>query len=353
MSVTRIYTNENAMFAARNFEIVGRNMSTTLERLSTGLRINKAADDPSGMALATNYERQIRGTQTAITNAEDTLNMLRYADEALNGISELMIRMSDLSLKAANEAVVTSADQADLSTEFKALKEAIASRTKAIAYNGRALFVGSYTGYSANGLSHYYLSKNAAATYRWCATMKSVGRPTSAVFAYGSNSGGLFAQIGADNGAAYRLTIIFGTINLTALNLTRMVFSTFTDDYGGGPRTFYVGGFGSATLGTSVKANASYARKWKERVDSAINTIGNIQAAVGIMEQRIETMIDGLTSEEVNLSAAKSRVMDADMAQEISELVRLQVISQAGLAALSQANIQPQQLLSLLGVAMS
>lgn len=349
MSISRVNTNENALMALRNLGIIERDLTNTLERLSSGLRINKAADDPSGLQIATNYQRQIQGTRTAILNAEDTLNMLRYADEALGGIEDLMIRMGDLCLRAANEAVVTSADQFNFGYEFQELKDAIKDRAAAVAYNGRRLFVGSYARMSTQ-YTYYYLSANATGSYRWSATFPILGLTASIVFPYGQNAGGMNAQIGPDNADYYRFTVMFGTVTLTALNLTRQVNAPYTDEWGLTLTAFY-GGFGSATTGTSVKVNASYARQNHSLVEDAMDTLGDVRLAVGMMEQKIESMIDALTSEEVNLSAAKSRILDADMAQEISDLVRFQVISQAGIAALAQANIQPQSLLSLLGAA--
>ncbi|MFH1538421.1 MAG: flagellin, partial [bacterium] len=329
----------------------------TLERLSSGLRINKAADDPSGLQVATNFQRQIQGTRTAIQNAEDTLNLLRYADEALGGIEEVMIRMGDLCLKAANEAVVTSAEQYDLGAEFRSLKDAIGARANAIAYNGRRLFVGSYTANS--NIDYKWLSKDANMTYVWNVSTLSRGVAANAVFVYGKNDGGMNAQIGPDNAAYYNFTVVFGTVTLTALGLTYRfsganavgapAISTFDDGFSAAPLTVFFGAFGSAATGTSVKDNARFALQYKSVMNDAMDKIGDARLAVGMLEQKIESMIDALSSEEINLSAAKSRILDADMAQEISDLVRFQVISQAGIAALAQANMQPQAILSLLG----
>lgn len=352
MSIARVNTNENALMAQRNLGIIERDLTNTLERLSSGLRINKAADDPSGLQIATNYQRQIQGTRTAIMNAEDTLNMLRYADEALGGIEDIMIRMGDLCLKAANEAVVTSAEQFNLGAEFKSLKDAINDRAQAIAYNGRRLFVGSYTGLT-DKYTYYRLSANAVGSFSWRATCPVIGDTSKAVFVYGENAGGMNAQIGPDNAAYYNFTVIFGTVTLTALNLTRQVKNSYADR-GAYNTMIYYGGFGTANIGsggagTSVKTNAGYALQYKSVMNDAMDKIGDVRLAVGMLEQKIDSMINDLTSEEVNLSAAKSRILDADMAQEISDLVRFQMISQAGIAALAQANMQPQALLSLLG----
>jgi flagellin len=240
------------------------------------LRINWAADDPSGLAIAKGMEAQIGGIRTAVQNAEDGINLIRTADGSLAATHEILLRMRDLAVRAANEATLTSADMTRLDNEFQSLVAEIDRKADAVTFNTKNLFNGDY-------------------------------------------AGGLVLQIGADNAATFQLTVTIQSLSSAAgLGL----------------------GNDLTTLGNAQSAITA--------VQSAIDIISDVRSNLGIQERRLSYIIDDLKAADINISAAKSRIMDADMAVEISEFTRLQILQQSGTAILAQANAQPQSILQLL-----
>jgi len=271
-----VNTNISALVGLNNLRLTGLGLQTSLERLSSGLRINKEADDPSGLALAKGMEAQIGGIRAATENAEDANSLIETADGALAETHDILMRMRDLSVRAANSAVWTSSQLQMMADEFDSLQSEIDRKSTAVTFNTKVLFDGTF---------------DAALT----------------------------VQVGPDNGAQFEIGISINAMQATVLGL---------------------GATGSQLL-TAAAANISI-------VNSAIDRVSNARAALGITERRLDHIIDDLAAEDINISAAKSRIMDADLAQEISEFTRLQILQQSGTAILAQANAQPQSVLQLL-----
>jgi len=284
MSVTRIYTNPEAMMARRNLGQVEDQLGTTIRHLSTGLRITRGADDPSGLALAGKFDAQMRGTTVAIQNAEDALSMLTLADDTINTMMDLLQRARDLAVRSASQATMTTTQRYDLEKEIVRIKAEINRQAQAVTFNGKQILGG--------GLSQARI------------------------------------QVGADNNANQRITLSvpllsWGNVGNGALMLNLVRVSTAT----------------AAQSAITLLDSAT----------GGIAKLASLQAAIGVQERNLQYIIEDLSSAEYNMAAAKSRIMDADMAQEISDLARLTILTQSGVAALAQANMQPQAILTLLG----
>ena len=307
-----INTNISALIGLNNLRNTGLGLQTSLERLSSGLRINKGADDPSGLAIAKHMEAQINGIRMATQNGEDGINLIHTADGSLAETHDILMRMRDITVRAANQATLTSGDLTRLNKEFVALTAELQRKSQAVTFNNKVLFSGGF-------------------------------------------SAGQVLQIGPDNGLNHRLTIYIGAMTLTGLNLVSSP-ATVNETWGGQTLTLPDGttinnviGFASGVAGSYTIADSiSYAMKAIDAVNSAINIVSDARAFLGIQERRIGHIIDDLKAEDINISAAKSRIWDADMATEISDFTRLQILQQSGTAILAQANAQPQSVLQLL-----
>lgn len=276
-----INTNIQSLTGLNNLRITNLGISGSLEKLSSGFRINKAADDPSGLAIVTGMTAQIRGIRMAVQNAEDTINLIQTADGALKETDEILQRMRELAVRAANEAVLTTADRTKLNQEFSSLMSELTRKAQAVTFNTKTILNG------GDSLS--------------------TGAP---------------AQIGPQNTATHRLTIKIPTTlpsKLAGNNLETM------------------------KLTTTAKAQSAI-----QVVNSAIISIAAIRSGLGTLQRRLGHIINDLTSEDINISAARSRIRDTDFAAQISEFTKLQILQQSGTAILAQANAQPQSVLQLL-----
>jgi len=205
---------------------------------------------------------------------------------------DILMRMRDLAVRASNEAPLTTADRDRLNREFRSLKWELQRKSEAVTFNTKTIFDGTFSGaLSSPLLSH-----------------------------------GLALQVGPDNGTQYRLTVFIPEMGLSGLGLS--------NTGGGGTR---------ATLSTLGEARSAI-----DLVQAAIDEVSQVRANLGIQERRLQHVIDDLAAEDINISAAKSRIYDADMAVEIAEFTRLQILQQSGTAILAQANAQPQSVLQLL-----
>jgi len=299
MSITSINTNVAALMAQAQIGAIGTSLQTTMQRLATGLRLNSGADGPADYGLAKGMEARLRGIAQASSNAQDALNMLAYADNALNEGTSILQRMNDLAVRASNQAILSSANVASINVEFENLKTELTRRSTSVAFNGKLLFSGGM-------------------------------------------SAGMNIQIGADNTATYQLTLAINAMTLSGLQfkLTGQAFWGMSNLTLSNCTT---------TTGTSLQSSYGMACYAIDVVKSAITIMNSVQGAIAVQELKLKYIIDDLSSETTNLSAAKSRIMDADMAAEISNFTRLQVLTQSATAMLAQANLQPQMITKLLG----
>jgi len=287
-----VNTNVNASIAQNALVRNERQMNTAMERLSTGQRINSAADDAAGLAISSRMTSQIRGLDVGIRNANDAISMISTADGALIEITNMLQRMRELALQSAN-GTTTSADRDYLNTEYKNLVleiERIAQNTQ---WNGGSILQG-----TANGSS---------------STVK--------------------FQVGANGGQT--VAVNFGNVSSSSTT----IFGTFEASAAGA--AFSISASTAATAVTTASAAMT-------KIDSAITVVNSQRATFGAAMNQLTYAVDNLSNVKVNAEAARSRVLDTDYASETSELARTQIIQQAGTAMLAQANQLPQTVLSLL-----
>jgi len=274
-----INTNVLALNAQRNASASQGALATSIQRLSSGLRVNSAKDDAAGLAIANRMDAQVRGMNVAIRNANDGISLAQTGEGALGKVTDMLQRMRELAVQSAN-ATNSSSDRSSLNSEYSQLAAEITRTLGATAFNGTSLL-------------------NTAAT--------------------------LSFQIGA------------GTSSVTdqiAINLSDMTSTS--------------GSLATAVASTSGISTASAATSAMTAIDNALDQVNSARATFGAMQNRFESVISNLKVAAENQTAAKSRIMDADFAQETANLTRAQILQQAGTAMLAQANAAPQGVLSLL-----
>ena len=287
-----VNTNVNASIAQNALVRNERSMNTAMERLSTGQRINSAADDAAGLAISSRMTSQIRGLEVGIRNANDAISMISTADGALVEVTNMLQRMRELALQASN-GTTTSADRNYLSSEYTNLISEIERIAQNTQWNGSDILDG-----TANG-----------------------------------TSGTVAFQVGANGGQT--VSVNFGNLG----SATVAAVSGMTEPIHSAAADLVAGTTASAiTKGTSAVT----------AIDSAITAVNSQRATFGAAVNQLTYAVDNLANVKVNSEAARSRVLDTDYAKETSELARTQIIQQAGTAMLAQANQLPQTVLSLL-----
>ena len=288
-----VNTNVNASVAQNALVRNERSMNTAMERLSTGQRINSAADDAAGLAISSRMTSQIRGLEVGIRNANDAISMISTADGALVEVTNMLQRMRELALQASN-GTTTAADRNYLSSEYTNLLSEIERIAQNTQWNGADILDGNANGTS--GTVSYQVGAN--------------GGQTVSV-----NFGNLTSAVHANTGSGMMETVHSAADDLVAGTTASAI-----------------------TKGTSA-VNA---------IDSAITAVNSQRATFGAAVNQLTYAVDNLANVKVNSEAARSRVLDTDYARETSELARTQIIQQAGTAMLAQANQLPQTVLSLL-----
>lgn len=282
-----INTNAASLAAQRNLTNSGSSLQTAIERLSSGLRIGSAKDDAAGLAISDRMNAQIRGMRVASRNANDGISQLQVADGALSKVSDNMQRMRELAVQASN-GTLNDTDRANLNREYLELAKEVGRVVVDTKFNGNALFA------AANKSVTLQVGANSGATLEVNFTND------------GTNAGNDLQ------------TIIGGTtIDDVAAALGNL--STITD--------------AQTALGT---------------IDTNIDAVSNLRATIGAGQSRLEQVVSNLDNQVTNLSAARGRIIDTDFAKETATLTRAQILQQAGVAMLSQANQLPQGVLSLL-----
>ncbi len=295
--MTVINTNTSAILTANALSKNERAMSQTMERLSTGSRINSASDDAAGLAISSKMTSQINGLNMAVRNANDGISMVQTADGALVEVANMLQRMRELAVQAASDTN-TATDRDSLDLEFEALTDEIDRIGETTQFNGTLLLDGSL------GAITFQVGANASQTI-----------------------GVTFGSVDTDTGEGNSLGLMnaldtVGLGNGTDDTDKDLDFSDLQD-----------------------KTNASLAIT---RVDNAITQLNEHRATLGATINRLEYAADNLANVSQNASASRSRILDADYAAETTELARTQIIQQAGTAMLSQANQQAQSVLALL-----
>ena len=272
-----INTNVMSLTAQRNLNASQNDLSTAIQRLSSGLRINSAKDDAAGLAIATRMTSQINGLNQAVRNASDGISMAQTTESALGEVTNNLQRIRELAVEAANGTYST-ADRAALDVEVQQRISEINRIATKTTFNGQKVLDGSL--------------------------------------------GSVDFQVGANVGDT--VSVDFSTIDATTATL--------------GVATINVTG------ATATNANAAITA-----VDTALTTVNTARSTLGAVQNRFQSTVANLQSISESTSSSRSQIQDADFAAETAAMSRAQILQQAGVSVLSQANAMPQSVLKLLG----
>ena len=284
-----VNTNVSASVAQAALARNERALGAAMEKLSTGKKINSAADNAAGLAISTQMTSQIRGLGVAVSNANDAISMVNTADGALSEVTAMLQRMRELAVQAGT-GTTAATDRTYLQSEFTALRTEIDRIADNTQWNGRNILDGS-----------------AGA---------STGKST---VAFG---------IGQDGTAAQTLSTSFGNFNNTTGKLSGLASKVIT--------------------GTTITSAITQAAATITEIDVVIADVSAQRASFGAVSNRLTHALDSLTNTKTNAEAARSQILDTDYAAATSELARTQIIQQASTAMLAQANAMPQTVLALL-----
>lgn len=269
----QINTNVAALNAYRNLSGTQGAMNTSLERLSSGLRINRAADDAAGLAISEKLRSQVNGLNQAQANAQDGISLIQTAEGALNETHSILQRMRTLAVQSASDTN-TDSDRAQIQKEITALQDELTGISERTQFNTKTLLDGSLD-----------------ATF----------------------------QIGANQGQVINVAV---STDMSAAGLA----------------------VGGVNLSTQAGADTAIAT-----LDTAIDTVAGVRADLGAVQNRLQHTVANLGVSAENLAASESRIRDTDMAKEMTSFTRSQILQQAGVSMLAQANQAPQSVLKLLG----
>ncbi len=300
-----INTNLASLNAVRMLDSTQGAQSQAMERLTSGLRINTAADDAAGLAVATGMTTQIRGTEMALRNASDGVGMLQTLDGASEEVVLMLQRMRELGIQALN-GTYNYDNRKQMNLEFDQLQKEIQRISDTTKFNGMHIT-------NASSFSVY--------------TATSV--PGAASVGFSTAISGMKLHVGWE------------AASVNQMKIPLMNFSTLS--------AINTAAYGLAASGSSAySVNVSFIRTTLSAVDTGISVFKTMRAAWGALQNRLEYTISNLQNVNENIEASRSRIMDADFATESANLARTQVLQQAGMSMLSQANQQSQQVLQLL-----
>lgn len=274
-----INTNIPSITAQRNLSQANRSMQTSIQRLSSGMRINSASDDAAGLAVSEGLRAQLRGFQQSVKNANDGVAILQTAESAHQQISDSLSRMRELAVQSASDGL-TDTERGYLNSEFTSLVGELDRISDVTEYNGQKLLDGTA----------------------------------------GDGAGLMTFQVGTRNTANDRITVTLADRDSTAL------------------------GVNSSTIDTLANSQTAI-----DSIDTALDTINSARAGLGATINTLDSAVTNLGATIENLNVANSQIRDVDVAEESASLARNQVLQQAGVAMLSQANASPNFALRLLG----
>lgn len=277
MAGISLQTNMASINAQRQTNKTSGSLGRTMQRLSSGFRINSAQDDAAGLGISERLRSQVRGLKQATRNGNDGLSVVQTAEGVMGEIGDILIRMRELSVQSASDSVTTT-ERGYIGTEFTELKSEIDRLVSSTKYNGKALLDGSYK------------DKDF--------------------------------QVGFSNDANSRIRVSISNVNSTGLGIA---------------------GSGAA-LNTKTAAQAAMSK-----LDTALDSLNSARATLGAKGNRMVSAVNAVNVTVENLAGANSRIRDADIAAETSNLSKNQVLMQAGVSMLAQANAQPQMALRLIG----
>lgn len=388
-----VRTNTMSSNAYRQLGMNNTQLSKSLEKLSSGFRINRAGDDSSGLAISEKMKSQIAGLEQASSNSQDGISLVQTAEGALTEVHSMLNRMITLATKSANGTIQNQVDRDAIQSEVDALKDEISRVAQSTDFNGIKLLDGKLGGYNgaldstnaakidaltvtggnlANSDSIDLKWDNATSNYT-VSQLNSATLPAGVTFATTKKNGVYTIKANVAKGTATAasaekyegLTITFKPTEALSADAT----STFTvaanaDGSVGGGLTLQVGttndSFNKVTVSVgdmSAKglglngldvSTADAARTSIQTINDAINKVSTNRGNLGALQNRLEHAINNLNTTAENMDSANSAIRDTDMAKEMMNYTKMNILSQAAQAMLAQANQQPQNILQLL-----
>jgi len=309
----RINTNSAALNTYRSYGNAQAGLERNIERLSSGLRINKAADDSAGLSIGNRMDNQVRGMQQANRNVQQGNNLLQTAEGGLNEVSNILGRMRELAVQSASDTV-NATDRDSINLEFEQLSAEITRIAESTEYNGHTLLAGGFDGTASK----------------------------------------LTLQVGADHdgtGNTTNLTIELGDFRMDSAN---------NDNFGATSNVNAGGSSVGATVDMTATADQANTNKFLDldtldssqksitNLDSLIGAVNNARSEIGAKQNRLEFTSSNLMNSIQNSAASMSTIRDADFAAEAADLAKNQILVQSGTSMLAQANGLSQNVLALI-----
>ena len=393
-----INTNVASLTAQRNLGASQSSLATSMQRLSSGLRVNSAKDDAAGLAISERMNSQTRGLNVAARNANDGISLAQTAEGALGKVGDMLQRMRELAVQSSN-ATNSVDDRKALQAEVGQLRDEIDRVAKTTNFNGAKLLDGSFsaatfqvgansgenitvaslTNSSANGLSKvtYGEATTAAVTAGEVTTLTAITAGDLAITVDGteyklgaigeartaeerigqtveainraSSDTGVSAYLKKDSTGQYTVELRSSKLDASgaAVSVTSAGFSTATTGITGGE----LEGIASASsAGIDTLSVETVEDSWLalKQIDDSLTQVNSARATLGAVQSRFENAVSNIMSQSENTAAARGRIVDADFAQETANMSKSQILQQAGTAMVAQANQLPQQVLSLL-----
>ena len=393
--MTTINTNTMSMNAQRNLSNSAASLATSMQRLSSGLRVNSAKDDAAGLAISERMNTQVRGLNVAARNANDGISLAQTAEGALGKVGDMLQRMRELAVQSAN-ASNNSSDRTALNAEVQQLRQEIDRVAKTTSFNGTKLLDGSFANATfqvganaGEGISIDSIVNSDSAALGQTAVhatpaITPPATPVAPAVLAAIPAGGAtplsindaagnainLGPIGEATTQAQRAGQVVDAINAKSTETGVFARPVYTAGAVTGYEVFSdralvaadFGNFAAGTTGAGVNT-AAVADAFVEDInvtsfgdsqlalkviDNAINAVNSSRADLGALQSRFENAVANIQITGENISAARGRIIDADFAKETSNLSRAQILQQAGTAMVAQANQVPQGVLSLL-----
>ena len=378
-----VATNTGALMAQAAASGVNKEMEVSMERLSSGKRINSASDDAAGVAIASRLTAEIRGTNQAIRNAMDGQALIDTAEGAHIEITNLLQRMREISVQAANDTN-NSTDRDNLETEYQSLANEIDRIAQVTTWAGKALLNGTYSSGSVTGSGtgsqtfEFHVGSKANAADTISSSITSVRTGVLGVdgdTTVNATNDGSAVTVANNDASNIQLTVASSASNASMVvkvdidgTTVSVTIATLHAD------SRITAASGAAALATQISALSGYtatatgstitmvkdgtftdifttttaAKAMITTLDTALQTIATQRASLGSISNRLDSTVSNLTNISANLSAGRGRIEDADFASETTNLARTQILQQASTAMLAQANASKQNVLSLL-----
>ena len=384
----RINHNLSALNSWRQLTLTNNDMQKTLERLSSGLKINRASDDAAGLAISEKMRGQVKGLDMASKNAQDAISLIQTAEGALSEVHSILQRMRELSVQAATDTN-TDVDRSNIQSEIDQLRDEIDRISRATEFNTKKLLNGNLEGFRADADVKVVAEGNIDLS----ATVSSNASEGTLIIEIGQFTGTTTSQIDArvvlikTGGISETIvTYSLGSAEIGGVKLSWNTTRFDIDQFGGAlpmeavidsavariesvntsgnQLIFQIGANEGANMVAGIDAidsknlglttatlkvtSQDSAERTISVIDAAVHKISSIRSQLGAIQNRLEHTISNLGVASENLTAAESRIRDADMSQEMMQFTKQQILMQSGMSMIAQANALPQNVLQLL-----